>query len=471
MSQITGVGFASGAIGAGVNEAIIGEIKKIKDPGTAQIVSAIVGAAAAKAVGGNAGAGASAAASGTKNNLYEEVPAIREQLRPLLEPKTYQTLKDFEYQVLFAEENGKKIAVAIDNRGRVWDLDVLEDTTTGLEKFKFHDETLNAQPATFVIFKYNDYALREYPLDKTDEKITFRKGAYDGKIADIFSFDVGFIKGCAKSAVAMTDGFIEFVNHPIQSLEVINSFMQLLRTDPEFRKAVGAQATAFFERKYKQLNEGDKHQQGEIAGEVFTEIIALPIPGSKLVKSAKGIEFTSKISNLFGKTAHASSASRIVARDIGNIGENTAKIHMRDGKLLPNIRYQAGEFDYFYETDHLGRLKEFKTDKLQLTERTERLKHNPDTPGKLSTDHSGHLAADRFGGSPELDNLVSQSSKVNLSDYRILENKWAKAIEEGKNVKVEVKILYKGSDIRPSGFDISYSINGKSFSTKISNNI
>ena len=68
MSQITGAGFASGAIGAGVNEAIIGEIKKIKDPGTAQIVSAIVGAAAAKAVSGNAAAGASAAASGTRNN-------------------------------------------------------------------------------------------------------------------------------------------------------------------------------------------------------------------------------------------------------------------------------------------------------------------------------------------------------------------------------------------------------------------
>ena len=69
MSHITGAGFASGAIGAGVNEAIIGEIKKIKDPGTAQLVSAIVGAAAAKAIGGNAGAGATSAASGTKWNL------------------------------------------------------------------------------------------------------------------------------------------------------------------------------------------------------------------------------------------------------------------------------------------------------------------------------------------------------------------------------------------------------------------
>ena len=72
MSQITGTGFASGAIGAGVNEAIIGEIKKIKDPGTAQIVSAIVGAAAAKATGWNAGAGATAASSGTKWNYLAE---------------------------------------------------------------------------------------------------------------------------------------------------------------------------------------------------------------------------------------------------------------------------------------------------------------------------------------------------------------------------------------------------------------
>ena len=70
MSQITGAGFASGAIGAGINEAVIGEIKKIKDPDTAQIVSAIVGAAAAKATGWNAGAGASAAASGTKWNYF-----------------------------------------------------------------------------------------------------------------------------------------------------------------------------------------------------------------------------------------------------------------------------------------------------------------------------------------------------------------------------------------------------------------
>ena len=72
MSSITGAGFTSGAVGAGLNEAVIKEIDKIAkhDPGAAQIVSAIIGAAAAKAVGGAAGAGAAVAASGTKWNFF-----------------------------------------------------------------------------------------------------------------------------------------------------------------------------------------------------------------------------------------------------------------------------------------------------------------------------------------------------------------------------------------------------------------
>ena len=69
MSKITGNGFASGAAGAGLNEALINAIKE-QDPGTAQIISAIVGAAAAKASGGNTAAGASAAAAGTKWNYF-----------------------------------------------------------------------------------------------------------------------------------------------------------------------------------------------------------------------------------------------------------------------------------------------------------------------------------------------------------------------------------------------------------------
>jgi len=69
MSRITGAGFTSGAVAGALNEALINSLKGL-DPGTAQIVSAIIGAAAAKVAGGSAAAGASAAAAGTKWNFF-----------------------------------------------------------------------------------------------------------------------------------------------------------------------------------------------------------------------------------------------------------------------------------------------------------------------------------------------------------------------------------------------------------------
>ena len=79
MSRITGAGFTSGAVAGALNEALINSLKGL-DPGTAQIVSAIIGAAAAKVAGGSAAVGASAAAAGTKNNfaLLAAAPEVAE---------------------------------------------------------------------------------------------------------------------------------------------------------------------------------------------------------------------------------------------------------------------------------------------------------------------------------------------------------------------------------------------------------
>ena len=88
------------------------------------------------------------------------------------------------------------------------------------------------------------------------------------------------------------------------------------------------------------------------------------------------------------------------------------------GNLKPNIKYQTGEFKYNYETDANGRISNWNTDNLQLTERDGRLNYNSDSLGKIEGDHAGHLAGDRFGGSPERDNIVSQSQNVNLSQYK-----------------------------------------------------
>ncbi|OOZ88011.1 type VII secretion protein [Bacillus cereus] len=144
----------------------------------------------------------------------------------------------------------------------------------------------------------------------------------------------------------------------------------------------------------------------------------------------------------------------------------------RKNRLKPDIRYKTGEYDYFYETDNLGRIEKFETDKLQLTEREKRLSHSKNTPGKVKgQDHAGHLAGDRFGGSPKIDNLVSQLSDVNLKKYKKVEDKWAAALKETppKKVTVKVDIIYSGNDVRPDKFIVNYTIDGKPGSAKFKN--
>lgn len=132
----------------------------------------------------------------------------------------------------------------------------------------------------------------------------------------------------------------------------------------------------------------------------------------------------------------------------------------KTGKLKSSIKYQTGEFNYNYETDELGRISNWNTENLQLTQREKRLNHVAKTPGKLKGDHAGHLAGDRFGGSPKLDNMVSQSQHVNLSDYRKIENIWAQAIKQGKEVAVNVEVRYDKNGLRLTEFIVEYIIDG-----------
>ncbi|WP_205124347.1 DNA/RNA non-specific endonuclease [Tsukamurella asaccharolytica] len=111
-----------------------------------------------------------------------------------------------------------------------------------------------------------------------------------------------------------------------------------------------------------------------------------------------------------------------------------------DGSLKPNTTYEAGEHRYRYRTDANGHIIQFDADVLKFKTHEGRLKHDSDTPGKLPGNHAGHLGGDRFGGSHKLDNIVSQLSSVNLSAYEMLENKWATALKEGKDVSVHVQI-------------------------------
>ena len=138
------------------------------------------------------------------------------------------------------------------------------------------------------------------------------------------------------------------------------------------------------------------------------------------------------------------------------------------GKLKPNVKFKTGEFSYIGETDELGRLSKARTPKLKISE-TDRLKHDSKTPGKLEGDHAGHLFGDRFGGSPKLDNLVSQAGSVNLSKFKKIENQWARDIAAGKKVEAEILVNYESGALRPSSFDVNWSVDGEEFFRRIKN--
>jgi len=79
---------------------------------------------------------------------------------------------------------------------------------------------------------------------------------------------------------------------------------------------------------------------------------------------------------------------------------------------------------------------------------------------------AGHLIADVFCVSPELDNLVPQAKNVNLKQYRDIERKWQKALSANPPQKVtdiKIEIMYDGKNVRPAAFNIEYCIDGTAY--------
>ncbi|WP_418627212.1 hypothetical protein [Anaerosinus sp.] len=74
MSELGGNGFTSGAVGAGVNQALQKQLANIKDPNLRLIASSLVGATASKLVGGNDKVGGSTAYTGILYNDYVHRP-------------------------------------------------------------------------------------------------------------------------------------------------------------------------------------------------------------------------------------------------------------------------------------------------------------------------------------------------------------------------------------------------------------
>jgi filamentous hemagglutinin len=96
MADLGGGNFASGAAGSGMGEIIEGRLKNLS-PDIQKFGSAVIGAAAAQVVGGNAQTGASTAVSGTVNNGLSH-----EQQEQLVNDLTYAIDNDSKTEIITA---------------------------------------------------------------------------------------------------------------------------------------------------------------------------------------------------------------------------------------------------------------------------------------------------------------------------------------------------------------------------------
>ena len=126
-------------------------------------------------------------------------------------------------------------------------------------------------------------------------------------------------------------------------------------------------------------------------------------------------------------------------------------------KLKENIVYESK--GYYYQTDELGRIKAAQGDlRLEAGKRNNRDQLKAGGDDRLPGDHGGHLIANRYAGSGEIDNLLAMAAIVNNSKYKKIENRWGEALQEGKEVEITIDVVYDGASKRPKEFNVKYFI-------------
>ena len=308
MSQITGAGFASGAIGAGLNEALIKALDG-KDPGTAQIISAIIGAAAAKVAGGNALAGASAAASGTKWNKYQKEPAIKFQLMQLLEKKDYESLDENEYLVLYTTlKDGNVVGVLVNHEGEVQDFD--SETAQYLSsRFRIDAPLKEGEVKTITI--YRDYYQTNQPKDSTQKSWNIKIGESDGNITHALTFGDGVRKALSDTVKDVTGIVYNVLFQTADTFSGVKDMLDsLIENRSEVPAAVRQKAKEYLEKANDISKNGTAYEQGKLAGEIITTVIPVGggakagISGAKVLKNLSRFETFAKMTTRTSKIAN-----------------------------------------------------------------------------------------------------------------------------------------------------------------------
>lgn len=218
---------------------------------------------------------------------------------------------------------------------------------------------------------------------------------------------------------------------------------------------------------------------GAILSGVFKVGIATVKGGSKLIKKIT----TNTVTDINGKTITKLS-NEVTEEGFSELQEKTlekytlidskksiagvfqyfdgeGKLYRIGDELVSNNQYIKNGYNYF--TDHNGRIIKVKGELYLNNSSRKTIKDSMSKVGKgdqLLTDHRGHIIADIFGGSEGLENIVAQNASLNQKEYRNLEKIWQQALSDGKQVFVDIELVYTGNSFRPTAFEIEYTIDG-----------
>lgn len=156
-----------------------------------------------------------------------------------------------------------------------------------------------------------------------------------------------------------------------------------------------------------------------------------------------------------GKSGTSTVTKNIVVVNSGKKGAWNQAMN----KPEPNTVYKV-DGNKTYQTDALGRTS--SVEGILVASKSDRNTYQQCKTGKCgsSGDEGGHLIASIFNGPGEKLNLVPMDGNLNKGVWKQMENTWANALKDGKQVNVKIEPVYTGENKRPESFSVTYSIDG-----------
>ena len=169
--------------------------------------------------------------------------------------------------------------------------------------------------------------------------------------------------------------------------------------------------------------------------------------------------------------------NKMIAKAGGKGGKGGPVNDFLNTKRMPNMEYEVDGI--IYKTDIFGRTANITGEITPNHMKNKPVRNNSTQTssvermgGRVGYDQGGHGLANNLGGPNEDINLTPMARALNNGEYKKHERIIAKAVENGKSVKINIQNIYKSGDetLRPVSYIYEYVIDGKKTRVVLQNN-